>query len=255
MWNPSWQKHVCVNSASRVAFVLLIISMVFDNGMLNSISSDVYSFKRLLKNKIYLGSVHMTGRLHIETVCLVAVFNMQVRSRLMYIQKLNLAVWTFNCVVACAPHLRKLQISAESRWGVSGCSITSKPTHSWQFREGMWTRSHQKYRENVKVKWVSFQHWVVKEKIYFGNSGQGLRLWLLLGPLCSNSLQAPGAQYSINGQLCLLWHLWWHTVGGDFFSYLQRRCCLLVYGSKRWKKRGGQERAGEGWGMNKNHAA
>lgn len=99
-------------------------------------------------------------------VCLADVFNMQVRPREMHIRKLNLAVWAFNCIVACAPHLKQLQMNAETQYSVSGYSITPKPMpqpgHSERGAGLTGTRN------TVKVKTPSFQHGAIEENICFG---------------------------------------------------------------------------------------
>lgn len=173
----------------------------------------------------------MTNRLYIEAVRLADIFNMQVRPREMHIRKLNLAVWAFNCIVACAPHLRQLQMNAETLYSVSGCSITSKPIT----RPGSSERGYRLSvtRNTVQVKRLSFQHWATEESIYFGTLGQAFCSLLLLDPQCSNSLQVPGTQV-LNRQVGLSQSLSLVYCMGKFvFSYLARNSHLLVYRSKR----------------------
>ena len=65
---------------------------------------------------IWYQCLRQISRLYIQIVYLVGVFKTQVRPREIYwIQKLNLAVWVLNCIVACAPHLRKAQMNSETQ--------------------------------------------------------------------------------------------------------------------------------------------
>lgn len=86
---------------------------------------------------------------------------MQVRPRQMHIQRLNLAVWEFNCIVACAPHMRQPRMNAEAQYLVSGFSVPSKPIPQPVSSE----RGHGLgvTRKTVKVKRVSCQPWVTEE--------------------------------------------------------------------------------------------
>lgn len=138
-----------------------------------------------------MGLVPTTDRLDTETVCLVDVFDIQVRPRETHIQRLNLAVWVFNCIVARVPHLRQRQMNAETQYLVSGCSIPSKPIPQPVSAE----RGHRLgvTRKTVKMKSVSFQLWVIEENILLELQGKTSAFYFCL-KLNQTRLHVPDTQ-------------------------------------------------------------
>lgn len=162
-------------------FFLLFISTCLINCIVSSMSmmSGLYFKIRYT----WYQCLWQTSGLYIQIVYLVDVFNMQVRPREIYwIQKLNLAVWVLNCIVACAPHLRKVQMNSETQWSISAAASSPNPSHSLMIQRGHELEGSE---TTIKVERALFQPWVIKENTYFRTSWQSLGFLFLLEPQCS----------------------------------------------------------------------
>lgn len=157
---------------------------------------------------------------------------MQVRPTVMYIQKLDLAVWAFN--------LRKPQIDKHRNPVLSPwLQQYLPPTPQLAIGEGTRTHSHQKYHPNVRGKCVSFQPWVIKENIYFRTLGRDFAFYFGLN-LSTQLTPSPGhsGTWSIDKYVC-------HNIAPrhtverkkNFLVISQRWSYLLVCGSKRWREK------------------
>ena len=176
-----------MSSISRVIlfllffFFLLFISTCLINYIVSSMSmmSGLYFKIRY----IWYQCLRQISRLYIQIVYLVGVFKMQVRPREIYwIQKLNLAVWVLNCIVACAPHLRKAQMNSEIQWSVCAAASPPNPSHNLVIQRGHELEGSE---TTIKLKRALFQPWAIKENMYFRISGQSLGFLFLLEPQCS----------------------------------------------------------------------
>lgn len=161
---------------------------------------------------------------------------MQVRPREMHVQRLHLAVWVFNCIVVCVPHLRRPQMNAETQYLVSGCHITSKPIPqpvSSERGHGLGVTG-----KTAKVKRVSFQLWVTEEKNILELWGRHSAFYFCLNLSAQTHFESRALGHLMHRHVCLSQSLPLpYCIGNLIFSYSERRSYLLVYRSKRWRKR------------------